>query len=115
MPRKRRSFTQEFKAEAVRLCRVGDRSVGQVAKDLDLDQFSIARNEHWPSIRPSHYLCRSKPLLLRRESTDARIKGATASHRFVSRVTFRATTDRFRSACRVRDAIFARESEGGKG
>jgi transposase-like protein len=32
----RRSFSPEFKAEAVRLCKVGDRSIGQVAKDLDL-------------------------------------------------------------------------------
>jgi transposase len=36
MGRKRRKFTSEFKAEAVRLCKVGDRSIGQVAKDLDL-------------------------------------------------------------------------------
>lgn len=36
--RKRRAFTPEFKAEAVRLCKVGDRSVGQVAKDLDLTE-----------------------------------------------------------------------------
>ena len=34
--RKRRTFSPEFKAEAVRLCLVGDRTVGQVAKDLDL-------------------------------------------------------------------------------
>jgi transposase len=34
--RARRSFTKEFKAEAVRLCRIGDRSIGQVARDLDL-------------------------------------------------------------------------------
>src|SRR6266849_606863 len=36
MGRKRRTFTMEFKAEAVRLCKVGDRSIGQVARDLDL-------------------------------------------------------------------------------
>jgi transposase-like protein len=36
MGRKRRSFSAEFKAEAVRLCEVGDRSIGKVAKDLDL-------------------------------------------------------------------------------
>ena len=36
MGRKRRVFNAEFKAEAVRLCKVGDRSIGQVAKDLDL-------------------------------------------------------------------------------
>ncbi|MFE7793748.1 transposase [Streptomyces sp. NPDC057460] len=35
-PRPRRSFTPEFKAEIVELCRRGDRSVGQVAKDFDL-------------------------------------------------------------------------------
>jgi transposase len=35
-PRPRRSFTSEFKAEIVELCRRGDRSVGQVAKDFDL-------------------------------------------------------------------------------
>ena len=33
---KRRTFSTEFKAEAVRLCKVGDRTIGQVAKDLDL-------------------------------------------------------------------------------
>ena len=40
-PRKRRKFTAEFKAEAVRLCRVGDRSIGQVAKDLDLTENAL--------------------------------------------------------------------------
>lgn len=39
--RKRRSFTAEFKAEAVRLCRVGDRSVAQVAGDLDLTETAL--------------------------------------------------------------------------
>lgn len=28
----RRSFTPEFKAEAVRLCKVGDRTIGQIAE-----------------------------------------------------------------------------------
>jgi transposase-like protein len=41
MGRKRRSFTAEFKAEAVRLCRVGDRPVKQVAKDLDLTETAL--------------------------------------------------------------------------
>jgi transposase len=35
-PRRRRSFTPEFKAEIVELCGRGDRSIGQVAKELDL-------------------------------------------------------------------------------
>ena len=37
MRRKRRSFTDEFKAEAVAMVRQRGLSVGQVAKDLDLD------------------------------------------------------------------------------
>src|SRR5262245_8357495 len=36
--RKRRVFTPEFKAEAVRLCQLGDRGIGQVAQDLDLSE-----------------------------------------------------------------------------
>jgi len=39
--RKRRAFTPEFKAEAVRLCRVGDRTIGQVAVDLDLTETAL--------------------------------------------------------------------------
>ncbi|GGX46002.1 hypothetical protein GCM10010353_70820 [Streptomyces chryseus] len=40
-PRPRRSFTAEFKAEIVELCRRGDRSVGQVAKDFDLTETAV--------------------------------------------------------------------------
>ena len=39
--RARRTFTPEFMAEAVQLCRVGDRSLRQVAKDLDLTETSL--------------------------------------------------------------------------
>jgi transposase len=39
--RKRRQFTPEFKAEAVRLAQVGDRSIGQVAIDLDLTETAL--------------------------------------------------------------------------
>ena len=39
--RKRRKFTAEFKAEAVRLCKVGDRTIGQVARDLDLTETAL--------------------------------------------------------------------------
>jgi transposase-like protein len=39
--RKRRKFSPEFKAEAVRLVQVGDRTVGQVAKDLDLTETAL--------------------------------------------------------------------------
>ncbi|WUD72144.1 transposase [Streptomyces sp. NBC_00510] len=40
-PRLRRPFTPEFKAESVELCRPGDRSVGQVAKDFDLTDTAV--------------------------------------------------------------------------
>ncbi len=40
-PRPRRSFTPEFKAEIVELCRRGDRSVGQVARDFDLTETAV--------------------------------------------------------------------------
>jgi transposase len=39
--RPRRSFTPEFKADVVGLCRKGDRSVGQVAKDMDLTETAV--------------------------------------------------------------------------
>ncbi len=41
MARKRRSFTKEFKADAVKLVKAGGRSVGQVAKDLDLTETTL--------------------------------------------------------------------------
>jgi transposase len=40
-PRRRRSFTPEFKAEIVERCRGGDRSVGQVARDFDLTETAV--------------------------------------------------------------------------
>jgi transposase-like protein len=39
--KKRRLFSAEFKAEAARLCKVGDRSIAQVAEDLDLTETSL--------------------------------------------------------------------------
>jgi transposase-like protein len=39
--RKRRAFSPEFKAEAVRLCRAGDRTIRQVADDLDLTETAL--------------------------------------------------------------------------
>lgn len=42
-PRKRRTFTPEFMSEAVALCRVGDRTIKQVAKDLDLTETALRR------------------------------------------------------------------------
>ena len=40
-PRPRRSFTPEFKAEIVELCRRGDRTVRQVAQDFDLTETAV--------------------------------------------------------------------------
>jgi transposase len=40
-PRRRRSFTPEFKAEIVEACRRGDRSIGQVAQDFDLTETAV--------------------------------------------------------------------------
>jgi transposase len=39
--RKRRSFTSEFKAEAVRLVQEEGKTVGQVARDLDLTETAL--------------------------------------------------------------------------
>jgi transposase len=39
--RKRRTFTDAFRAEAVRLCQVGDRTVHEVAEDLDLTETAL--------------------------------------------------------------------------
>lgn len=39
--RKRRNFTAEFKADAVRLCNAGDRTIAQVASDLDLTETAL--------------------------------------------------------------------------
>jgi transposase len=39
--RKRRKFTTEFKAETVRLVQAGGRSIGEVARDLDLTESAL--------------------------------------------------------------------------
>ena len=39
--RARRTFTREFKAEAVELVRASGKSVGKVAKDLDLTETTL--------------------------------------------------------------------------
>ena len=41
--RARREFTDEFKAEAVKLVHSSGKSVGQIAKDLDLNETAIRR------------------------------------------------------------------------
>lgn len=39
--RKRRAFTDEFKADAVKLCREGGRSIAEIAKELDLTESAL--------------------------------------------------------------------------
>ena len=41
--RRRRSFSADFKREAVGLTKFGDRDVGQVAKDLDLTETALRK------------------------------------------------------------------------
>jgi transposase-like protein len=52
--RKRRKFSREFKAEAVRLTRLGDRTIEQVGKDLDLTDSALRRwvQELAPEAKP---------------------------------------------------------------
>jgi transposase-like protein len=40
-PRKRRVFTDEFKADTVRLHRAGGRTIGQLSKDLDVGETAL--------------------------------------------------------------------------
>jgi transposase-like protein len=39
--RMRRSFTPEFKAEVVRLVKQGDKTIGQIARELDLTETAV--------------------------------------------------------------------------
>ena len=41
--RRRRTFTPEYKAEVVQLCRTGGRAVSEVARDLDLSETVVRR------------------------------------------------------------------------
>lgn len=55
-PRPRRSFTPEFKAEIVELCQRGDRSIGRVARDVDLTKPDSSADGH-PRPPPAPALC----------------------------------------------------------
>ena len=39
--RQRSKFTEEFKTDAVRLCKSGERSIGRVAQELDLTESAL--------------------------------------------------------------------------
>ena len=78
--RKRRMFTDEFKADAVRLCQAGSRSIGQVAKDLDLGETALRA---WLKLAQEDEVDRSPAAAL------------TTAERIVAkrRKKFRVTTD----------------------
>ncbi len=48
----RRAFTPEFKAEVVELCRRGDRSIGQVARDLDPTETAVREGVRRADVDP---------------------------------------------------------------
>src|SRR5215470_1896693 len=48
--RRRRAFSDSFKAEVVELCRNGDRSVAEVARELDLTETAVRRWVHQAEI-----------------------------------------------------------------
>jgi transposase len=41
--RTRRSFSDEYKAEVVELCRTSGKSIGQIARDLELSETALRR------------------------------------------------------------------------
>ncbi len=43
MSRKRRAFSAEYKAEVVKLVRDGDKSIGQVCRELDLTESAVRK------------------------------------------------------------------------
>jgi len=73
--RKRRQFTEEFKAEAVKLARESGKSLPQVAKDLDLTESALRqwvqqaeRSEAPSGPEPLSQSEREELLQLRREN-----------------------------------------------
>lgn len=44
--RPRRSFTRQFKAEVVELCRTSGKSIAEVSRDLDLTETAVRRWVH---------------------------------------------------------------------
>jgi transposase len=48
--RRRRAFTDSFKAEVVELCRKGERPIAEVARELDLTETAVRRWVHQAEI-----------------------------------------------------------------
>ena len=81
MPRKRRSFSAEYKAEVVELVRTSGKSAGQVARELDLTETAVrkwvARAEVDAGSGPEGVLSsdeREELRRLRRENTQLRME-----------------------------------------
>ena len=87
--RKRRAFTPEFKAEAVRLCKVGDRTVRQVAKDLTetallgLAAYDTRYPRDWDRRARMPGLCYASP----REALGSAEQSRTADQRSASELS----------------------------
>ena len=52
MSKKRRQFTPEFKAEVIALCRTGNRTAGQVARDLGICASVVQRWVQQSKVNP---------------------------------------------------------------
>ena len=81
MPRKRREFSKEYKAEVVKLIQDSGKSVGQVCRELDLTETSVrkwvAQSEVDAGRGPSGTLTseeREELRRLRREKTQLRME-----------------------------------------
>ena len=79
--RKRRKFTDEFKAEAVRLVGESGKSVGQIARDLDLVESALRRWVEQAAIEAGHgppgaltRVEREELVQLRRENKQLRME-----------------------------------------
>ena len=79
--RKRRKFTSEFKAETVRLVQAGGRSIGEIARDLDLTESALRLWVRQAEVdagrgKPGELTTEERQELqkLRRENKDLRIE-----------------------------------------
>jgi transposase-like protein len=97
--RKRRKFSREFKEEAVRLTRLGDRTIEQVAKDLDLTDSALRRwvQQLVPEAKPPQEL--TDPVSLSEKAELAELRREVKKHRTERDILKAAAT------------FFAKESE----
>ena len=75
MGRSRRSFTKEFKVEAVRLLTEGGRSVAQVARDLGIRDIVLGRwKQELVESRRAHFPAVGKATRTPRNSGDCKAR-----------------------------------------